>query len=250
MMRSLVAPCLMLALANGARATHIIGGEIYYDHLGGGLYDVTLKLYRDCSGIAFDATATIGVFDAVTNSLLQVQQLSFPGGSFIPIELDTPCLTLPPDVCVETTSYTGLFNLPLSANGYILSYQRCCRTGIIQNLLSPGDLGLTVTTRIPGAEAPVNSSPRFIELPPVALCLDAPLAFDHSAYDPDGDSLAYSLVAPFNGGTIGNPQPSPPAPPVQSHNFPMPRPKKAARLKDTPENAQLPASAAAAVEPA
>lgn len=204
---------LMLALASGARATHIIGGEIYYDHLGGGLYTVTLKLYRDCSGIAFDATATIGVFDGVTNSLLQVQQLSFPGGTFIPIELDTPCLTLPPDVCVETTSYTGLFNLPLSANGYILSYQRCCRTGIIQNLVSPGDLGLTVTTRIPGAAVPVNSAPRFNELPPVALCLDAPLAFDHSAYDPDGDSLVYSLIAPFNGGTAGNPQPNPPAAP-------------------------------------
>lgn len=194
-------------------ATHIIGGELFYDHLEGDQYQVTLKLYRDCTGIAFDATAAVGVFDGATGELLQVQSLAFPGGSFIPITLDSPCLTLPPDVCVQTTSYVGLFNLPPTPNGYVLTYQRCCRTDIINNLITPGDLGLTVTTRIPGQAIASNSSARFNELPPVALCLNAPLVFDHSATDPDGDSLVYSLTTPYNGGTSTAPQPNPPAPP-------------------------------------
>lgn len=214
MNRILGALVITLMTATSTRATHIIGGELYYDHLGGGLYNVTLKLYRNCDAtVDFDALAAIGVFDGVNYSLLQVQQLSFPGATVVPVVLESPCLTLPPNVCIETTSYTGTFVLPLTDNGYILTYQRCCRTGIIENLMSPEDLGITVTTRIPGSSVPVNSSPRFNELPPVALCLDLPLAFDHSASDPDGDSLVYSLANPLNGASAGVAQPNPPAPP-------------------------------------
>ncbi len=203
-------------LVHQARATHIIGGELYYDHLGGGQYQVTLKLYRDCSGAAFDAQASIGVFDGVSYGLVQSQLLTFPGGQQVPVVLDSPCLTLPPNICVEATSYTGVFFLPPSPNGYVLAYQRCCRTSIISNLLNPGDAGLTVTTRIPGDALAANSAARFNALPPVALCLGAPLVFDHGATDPDGDSLVYALTTPFNGASFAVPQPAPPAPPPYS----------------------------------
>ena len=214
MNRILAALAFTVLASTPTRATHIIGGELYYDHLGDGLYNVTLKLYRNCDAtVAFDAQAAIGVFDGLNFSLLQVQSLSFPGATTVPIVLESPCLTLPPNVCIETTSYTGTFSLPLSPNGYIITYQRCCRTGIIENLIDPGNLGITVTTRIPGSTVPVNSSPRFNQLPPVALCLSSPLSFDHSATDPDGDSLVYSLATPLDGASAGAPQPNPPAPP-------------------------------------
>ena len=29
-------------------ATHIVGGEIYYDNLGGNNYKIHMKVYRDC----------------------------------------------------------------------------------------------------------------------------------------------------------------------------------------------------------
>ena len=47
-------------------ATHIVGGEIYYDCLGNNDYKITLKIYRDCfNGAApYDSPATIFVFDA------------------------------------------------------------------------------------------------------------------------------------------------------------------------------------------
>ncbi|MDQ3101727.1 MAG: hypothetical protein M3R08_10105, partial [Bacteroidota bacterium] len=58
---------LLLAMAiipNDAQAGHIIGGELYYDHLGGDQYQVTLTLYRDCNGTGaeFDATGRITVY--------------------------------------------------------------------------------------------------------------------------------------------------------------------------------------------
>jgi gliding motility-associated-like protein len=210
----LVLPVLLCCfMGTAANATHIIGGEMQYDRIGDGQYQLVLKLYRYCSGADFDALAPIGVFDGVTGALVVVQQLSFPGGELVPITLDSPCLTLPPNICVESTSYTGGFSLPANPNGYVLAYQRCCRTGIINNLLNPGNAGITVMTRIPGTPNAANNSARFNALPPIALCLGAPLSFDHSASDPDGDSLVYSLCTPFDGADFANPNPAIPAAP-------------------------------------
>lgn len=49
-------------------ATHIVGGEIFYNCLGGDNYQITLKVYRDCSpnntnGTQFDTPAPIGIYE-------------------------------------------------------------------------------------------------------------------------------------------------------------------------------------------
>ena len=46
-------------------ATHIVGGEIYYDKLSGNQYKITLKVYRDCiNGVPpLDNPAFVTVFD-------------------------------------------------------------------------------------------------------------------------------------------------------------------------------------------
>src|SRR5690606_26643179 len=131
-------------------ATHIIGGEIFYDYLGNDQYRITLKLYRDCSGIAFDPSVSVGVFNAANNSLYSSHSILFPGEQDVPIFVDDPCLTLPPNICIRTVSYVTTITLPPNADGYIVSHQRCCRTSIVSNLQNPGNVGLTCMTRIPG----------------------------------------------------------------------------------------------------
>jgi len=208
---TLTAACL---LTLSGHATHIIGGEIFYDYLGNNQYRITLKLYRDCAGIAFDPSASVGVFNASNNSLYSSHSIPFPGEQNVPIFVDDPCLTLPPNICIRTVSYVTTITLPPNADGYIVAHQRCCRTSIVSNLQNPGNVGVTCMTRIPGQADLPNSSARFNLLPPVALCLNAPLVFDHSATDPDGDSLVYELCTPWNGGTMAQPAPAPPlAPP-------------------------------------
>ena len=209
-MRILPGLCMVIAMfwSTSAQAGHIIGGEMFHDDLGGGQYRITLKLYRECSGIGFDDPAPIGVYTG-TGTFIQAVYVDFPGGSPVPVDLDDPCLSLPPNLCLETTSYSVVLDLPPTADGYIVSYQRCCRTPIINNLLNPDDLGITVLTQIPGSAVGANSAPRFSELPPVAVCLNEPLVFDHSATDPDGDELVYELCTPFNGGTPDSPSPTP-----------------------------------------
>jgi gliding motility-associated-like protein len=218
MVRAFLLALVTVLLPLGMRATHIIGGELFYTSVGNDDYEVTLKIYRDCgpnntNGTGFDATVEIGVFDAGGGYLFS-EFFNFPGSSNVPVLLNNPCLTPPSSICVEEAQYTGLVQLPAGTGGYILSYQRCCRTPTILNLNTPGNQGLTCTVEVPDANITgANSSPRFTTYPPIALCANQPMSFDHSATDPDGDLLVYELAEPLNGGNNINPMPSPPAPP-------------------------------------
>ncbi len=207
-----------------SRATHIVGGEIFYTYLGNDQYSVTLKVFRDCGptntlGTGFDAEAKVAVY-ANPNSSIEYTVMSMPLGSatinFVPVVLENPCFVLPPDVCVQQAIYTQTIILPPNAGGYTLTHQRCCRNPSIVNLIVPQSQGATFTTTIPGTNIlPVgtNSCARFTQLPPVALCQNAQFTFNHSAIDPDNDSLAYHLCSPMLGGNQDNPAPNPPTGP-------------------------------------
>lgn len=182
-------------------ATHIVGGEIYYDWLGGNNYKVTLKVYRDCfNGIPpLDNPAFVFAFNA-SGSLVQTLNMGAPVVTQIPPTINNPCFTAPNNICVQEGIYTITGNLPPSPGGYTLVYQRCCRNNTILNLVQPGNVGSSYWCHIPGPEVvAVNNEPRFNYFPPIFICNGIAIDFDHAATDPDGDSLAYKLCDPFNG---------------------------------------------------
>ncbi|MGB3946975.1 MAG: PKD domain-containing protein [Bacteroidia bacterium] len=190
-----------LFLSIKSNATHIVGGEIFYDYLGNDNYRITLKLYRDCyAGLAlYDDPATIFVFNS-SGTLVDSIQIAFPGSVVLPSSVNNPCFTPPTDVCVEEAVYQAVVTLPPIVGGYNLTYQRCCRNNSILNIVSPGDVGSTYMAHIPEPSvATDNSSPHFVNFPPIFLCEGIPFTFDHSAIDSDGDSLHYELCDPFTG---------------------------------------------------
>ena len=189
------------------RATHIVGGEMYYDYLGNNNYRVTLKVYRDCiNGQApFDGQPQSGtiaymhVFDSNGNLLQQID-LGIPLITPVPPSINNPCIQTPNNVCVEEGKYTYVINLPPLAGGYRLVYQRCCRNNTILNLNNPGAMGSTYQAFVPGPEKAVNNnSPRFNNFPPIFICNGLPIKFNHAATDPDGDQLVYSLCPAVDG---------------------------------------------------
>lgn len=186
-----------------------------YECLGNNNYRITLKLYRDCFNgqVGFDDPAAIGIF----NPQGTLVQTIYPSGAVvtnIPPVVSNPCLAIPPNVCVEEGIYIFDVNLPPINGGYTIVYQRCCRNNTILNIDNPGDTGATYTAYIPGGGPFVcNNSPAYNNFPPVALCAGDPLIFDHSASDPDGDSLVYSLCSPYEGASSVDPAPDPPAAP-------------------------------------
>lgn len=182
-------------------STHIVGGEIFYDFLGGNNYRITLKLYRDCyTGLApYDDPATVFIFNN-SGILVDSIQIPFPGSVVLPITINNPCFTPPTNICVEEAIYITTVNLPPISGGYNITYQRCCRNNSILNLINPGDVGSTYMAHIPDPSLGINnSSPHYVNFPPIFLCLGVPLSFNHAATDPDGDSLYYELCDPFTG---------------------------------------------------
>lgn len=193
---------------------HIIGGEMYYTCLGNNNYEITLKVYRDCNSTTpFDSPAIITIYKS-NGQIHETLLILLPGFTDVDPDLSNPCLQLPPGVCVQEAVYKAVYNLPPVAGGYDISYQRCCRNNTIVNLLDPANTGATFTAHIPSSSlVSCNSSPRFVNYPPIVICVEEELSFDHSATDPDGDSLVYSLCTPFQGADALLPQPNPPPPP-------------------------------------
>jgi gliding motility-associated-like protein len=197
-----------------------VGGEVYYDYLGSNNYRFYFAIYRDChsTGAAYDSPLPISVFNG-NNVRISDHNVPFPGSVNLPIVFNNPCITPPADICTERAIYTIVLNLPPSASGYIVAYQRCCRGPAISNLSNPSGTGLTIKAIIPPSTSNfyINSSARFINYPPLVICNNENLNFNHAASDPDGDSLSYELVTPHAGATAGNPAPNPiPAPPYSN----------------------------------
>jgi len=201
----------VLFLPYSSRATHIVGGEITYELIDSinYVYKVTIKIYRDCFygnlQATFDDPLCLSVFDGA-NILLWNDSVPFPGSDTLPLtDVNDTCLIIPDDICVEEGIYVQNVTLPPGTGGYHLSYQRCCRNDSILNIVGPGATGATYTAFIPDTGvAKYNSNPAFNNFPPILICVDAPLEFDHSATDIDGDSLVYELCTPYLGGSNTN----------------------------------------------
>ncbi len=210
----------LLLFARKLHSTHLIGGELHYEALGNNKYFIVLKIYRDCgpnnsNETPFDASSHIAIYN-VSGGLVQLFNMTLASSQPVPINNSNPCLNPPDNVCVEEGIYSTTITLPASTDPYFIAYQRCCRNGAIVNIDDPDQTGISLTAKIPGSsQVATNSSPHFVNYPPLVLCLSYPFSFDHSATDADGDNLVYSFCTPYAGGDASatGAAPNPPDPP-------------------------------------
>jgi gliding motility-associated-like protein len=217
------------------KANHITGGEMFYTLMSQSgnnyTYSVTLKLYRDCNAppnsAPLDLAASIAIFNRNTNQMVWNQGVTRNQVVFLNLGSPDPCISNPPLVCYEVGYYQFIVTLPASPDGYIISYQRCCRIAGINNLNASNSVGTTYTAEIPGnlllASGPGNNSARFFGRDTVIVCANNPFQYSFNAADEDGDSLAYSFCNAFLGGSTGAASPNPPnSPPYSSVPYTFP----------------------------
>lgn len=214
---------IFVLLSTQSFASHVAGGNLTYECIGGNNYRVTLEFRRDCFNgnplAQFDDPASIGIFDSFGNMMNDLGSggqlfINFNAADTLNEILTSECKIQGDDVCVETTTYVGTVTLPFNSDGYILAYQRCCRNITLNNIIEPNFQGSTYWTEINAeAQQVCNSSPTFNDWPSVYICANEDLVFDHSASDEDGDSLVYSLCVPSIGATFDFPNPQPPSAP-------------------------------------
>ncbi|MBL7699679.1 MAG: gliding motility-associated C-terminal domain-containing protein [Chitinophagaceae bacterium] len=232
--------CFLILIFGGfvlpVSAAHIRGGELYYKYSGPGAaansskYLVTLKLYIDCGQNdpgQLDTRVFLTVFSKPNNTQVLGTFANMSNEEFIRYDpASNPCLNNPPrDVCYRLRYYQTTIELPNTASGYTIAFQRCCRIEGIQNLVPPSnDFGATYSCEIPGTALGVNAyqntSPSVTTKDAVAVCVGSDFQFDFSAKDEQNDSLVYKFCDAYAGGGPNNgqncytcPLPIPGAPP-------------------------------------
>ncbi len=198
-----------------ARSSHIVGGDISYTCLGGSTYEFTVSIYRDClppsqgggntSALLADDPAYLTIYNGT--SFYSFDSV-FAASSFtIPVDFTNECINNPPATCINRLQFKLIKNLPPSSQPYTMIYQRCCRNETINNIITPGTTGATYSCVIPPSNIVCNSSAVFNKYPPQIICINNPFVYDHSATDPDGDSLSYELCNAFKGADPSQPKP-------------------------------------------
>lgn len=193
-----------------AIAHHIIGGEMYYVSKGKNgnnySYQIVLKLYRGCEEVDRDHAAldpyvgfTIWNNDDGTYSV--INNITLDGPHELNNQNQNPCIINPPPVCYQVGYYRTSVSLPLNKKGYTIAFQRCCRSDLLLNADTRGQVGASYFTVVPGTEngIPGDNSPVFNGEEAVLICSTGKLQYSYSATDPDGDKLVYS----FYPGNVG-----------------------------------------------
>jgi gliding motility-associated-like protein len=221
---------LLAAFIQPARATHVVGGEMTYRCLGAGpgntrIYEIRFDIYQDCisgdpNAIAEDNPAFFRIFDGNGNVVLFDSVFSSVT-IIVPPNFNNSCVTNAPPTCLRKSSFVQTYTLPNNSSGYLVAYQRCCRNGTIVNIAQPGAVGATYFCVIPpvSTTSACNNSAVFKNYPPQIICINNPLVYDHSATDPDGDSLSYEFCEAFVGGFPQDAKPVPAPPPYNSVTY-------------------------------
>ncbi|MBD2724373.1 hypothetical protein [Hymenobacter armeniacus] len=192
-----------LLWARPAAASHMQGGDLTYAALGNNRYLVTLHIYRDCSGITLSPftlecrSGGCNTAATVTAPFVQVG----PG-----VAARQYCATLN-GVCnstitnTEAFTYTATVTLPPAARWVLSTFQNA--RPATANIANPGDLYFeaTLSNLVPGPGttglAIANSSPVSSVQPAFFVPVHRLSTLSNNAFDPDGDSLVYSLETPL-----------------------------------------------------
>jgi gliding motility-associated-like protein len=201
--------CSFLSSSGGQFA----GGHISYRYINkfGNeyVYELTLKLYRDCfteADLADPVISMINSTDLTRNIHPQIYReytMTNPVIRTLPYSSKSYCSINDPTFCIEERTYVQQIGLPYSPEGFTFYYTICCRNGLgnlqndagnggveIINTIPVGGQALTYVTYIPSHDSvEVNSSPASINDSVIYACKGKPLQYRFQFVDADGDSV-------------------------------------------------------------
>lgn len=211
-------------------AVHEIGAEISYQcTTTPGVYNVTAKVYRDCSSVQFCTSCPVSLnptcgfhisaMGAISNSIVPSTICEGVGFGQVYLSVVTSisgfdvvqlcnigkticsnCGTRTPGTFspgIELYVFSGsinLTNIPASCCYIRLDYTSCCRPYGITTISNSGSVGFSTSAVINRCVTPCNNAPTFTSDPTLIGCYGQDFYYNIGAKDPDGDSLSYALV--------------------------------------------------------
>ncbi|MFN9582814.1 MAG: T9SS type A sorting domain-containing protein [Bacteroidota bacterium] len=236
---------IFLLIGQLVTATHIIGSDWQYKCLNtSGDYEITLILYRDCSGIPLcpgtcgdscsvftDIKGGTSGCSGVSYGTLKLQLVSVRDVNLNPrcpnvkntcsnMGCVTPGTFTPG---VERFEFRAVINLgpssgiPQSCCTVKFTYSICCRSSGISTGAAGANFYTEMSVNRCLSTPAVNSSPVFTNDVPHILCTNQPATINCGGIDPDLDSLAYAFVP-----SLSSAGASVPYSPPYSFDKPMP----------------------------
>ncbi len=175
-----------LLIASAAHATHYRAGEITYKRLVGNTYEITVITYTDPRSDANPNTISInlnwgdGKSELVMRSQVQVINQKVQRNTYIAIH--------------QYQTASGTFRVSVTDPNRVDRILNINR-GFSREIAFYIESVITINSSIGS-----NQSPVLLSLPIDDGCLNALYTHNPGAYDSDGDSLAYFLVPPKQGG--------------------------------------------------
>lgn len=203
----LILGMLMLFCTPG-KSTHLMGGEIVAQQINGFQYQILMTVYRDTAGIPMQTTAQFYITDSAGSNVttLTTPYDSVLSGNTLPM--------YPYGVEVYFFIDTVTFS---NSGTYTIGWSNCCRNGAIQNISTPLSQSMFLQTEVTVFDTTSNSTPWFLVPASIFLPANTPWQYNPLPFDPDGDSLYWSLSQPLNAlntacpgytlppGTVSNP---------------------------------------------
>lgn len=188
---------LIFAISPHLLATHIMGVDITYECLGNCTYRIHWRAYRDCNGVTNISPALNFIDISGTGCAAPVALNNWSAQNTI--EVTPICPGIPTRCTDPTASINGVeeyyrfrdFDICSSNCIYRVTWGDCCRNNAITSGAASDQIYTWTTTINTGI--PCNSSPQFNNPPVPYICLGQAFTFNQGAFDPDGDSLEYSL---------------------------------------------------------
>jgi hypothetical protein len=95
---------------------------------------------------------------------------------------------------LEIYEYIGLTILFGECSDYKFYWELCCRAPAIDNITNSSSRGFYFEATLNNMNGKVNTSPYFTSEPVKTFCVGNNFNWKHTAIEPDGDSIHYSLI--------------------------------------------------------
>ena len=99
----------------------------------------------------------------------------------------------------EQYSYTTTVTLP-PCNAWTVSWSLANRNAAISNLVSPNNEEMYVQAALDNSSGVCEDSPQFTSIASPYVCLNYPVSYSLGAFDPESDSLTYTLIQAMGAG--------------------------------------------------
>lgn len=206
MKKLFVSILFLIIIAFSTKASHIPGGTMTYACVGPNTYELTMTLFVRCpsslsssySSSYFTVTNNCGLANPVIPTFNQV-------GTEVDVSQTCPTQQ---SVCnggtipgVKMYTYTATVTFPGPCDSWSIAFDLCCRDNST-NINGASSASMYFETNMFSQTAPCDNSPIITGQPIPYVCAGQQNTYCLGAIDPDGDSLAYTMINASDAGGV------------------------------------------------